>query len=200
MKKKTEEQSEEQQQNKKQPDELSKSTHDRYTKIYIEILESYKKYIDNFVASKINLKNNFFITIQAIMMIMTASFVIILVLSIVIIAIMTYLNKNSAQIITNSIVAIISSFVTMVLSLLKLPQIIADYLYNKDEDEQMNKIIGNIQTYELNAVKEEKMLEKAKVDAVIETDTALEFEADSLSDSPYVDSSTDNNVSKKVTK
>ena len=64
----------------------------------------------------------------------------------------------------------------------------------------MNKIIGNIQTYELNAVKEEKMLEKAKVDAVIETDTALEFEADSLSDSPYVDSSTDNNVSKKVTK
>ncbi len=200
MKKKTEEQSEEQQQNKKQPDELSKSTHDRYTKIYIEILESYKKYIDNSVASKINLKNNFFITIQAIMMIMTASFVIILVLSIVIIAIMTYLNKNSAQIITNSIVAIISSFVTMVLSLLKLPQIIADYLYNKDEDEQMNKIIGNIQTYELNAVKEEKMLEKAKVDAVIETDTALEFEADSLSDSPYVDSSTDNNVSKKVTK
>ena len=180
--------------------ELSKSTHDRYTKIYIEILESYKKYIDNSVASKINLKNNFFITIQAIMMIMTASFVIILVLSIVIIAIMTYLNKNSAQIITNSIVAIISSFVTMVLSLLKLPQIIADYLYNKDEDEQMNKIIGNIQTYELNAVKEEKMLEKAKVDAVIETDTALEFEADSLSDSPYVDSSTDNNVSKKVTK
>lgn len=200
MKKKTEEQSEEQQQNKKQPDELSKSTHDRYTKKYIEILESYKKYIDNSVASKINLKNNFFITIQAIMMIMTASFVIILVLSIVIIAIMTYLNKNSAQIITNSIVAIISSFVTMVLSLLKLPQIIADYLYNKDEDEQMNKIIGNIQTYELNAVKEEKMLEKAKVDAVIETDTALEFEADSLSDSPYVDSSTDNNVSKKVTK
>lgn len=200
MKKKTEEQSEEQQQNKKQPDELSKSTHDRYTKIYIEILESYKKYIDNSVASKINLKNNFFITIQAIMMIMTASFVIILVLSIVIIAIMTYLNKNSAQIITNSIVAIISSFVTMVLSLLKLPQIIADYLYNTDEDEQMNKIIGNIQTYELNAVKEEKMLEKAKVDAVIETDTALEFEADSLSDSPYVDSSTDNNVSKKVTK
>lgn len=200
MKKKTEEQSEEQQQNKKQPDELSKSTHDRYTKIYIEILELYKKYIDNSVASKINLKNNFFITIQAIMMIMTASFVIILVLSIVIIAIMTYLNKNSAQIITNSIVAIISSFVTMVLSLLKLPQIIADYLYNKDEDEQMNKIIGNIQTYELNAVKEEKMLEKAKVDAVIETDTALEFEADSLSDSPYVDSSTDNNVSKKVTK
>lgn len=200
MKKKTEEQSEEQQQNKKQPDELSKSTHDRYTKIYIEILESYKKYIDNSVASKINLKNNFFITIQAIMMIMTASFVIILVLSIVIIAIMTYLNKNSAQIITNSIVAIISSFVTMVLSLLKLPQIIADYLYNKDEDEQMNKIIGNIQTYELNTVKEEKMLEKAKVDAVIETDTALEFEADSLSDSPYVDSSTDNNVSKKVTK
>ena len=200
MKKKTEEQSEEQQQNKKQPDELSQSTHDRYTKIYIEILESYKKYIDNSVASKINLKNNFFITIQAIMMIMTASFVIILVLSIVIIAIMTYLNKNSAQIITNSIVAIISSFVTMVLSLLKLPQIIADYLYNKDEDEQMNKIIGNIQTYELNAVKEEKMLEKAKVDAVIETDTALEFEADSLSDSPYVDSSTDNNVSKKVTK
>lgn len=200
MKKKTEEQSEEQQQNKKQPDELSKSTHDRYTKIYIGILESYKKYIDNSVASKINLKNNFFITIQAIMMIMTASFVIILVLSIVIIAIMTYLNKNSAQIITNSIVAIISSFVTMVLSLLKLPQIIADYLYNKDEDEQMNKIIGNIQTYELNAVKEEKMLEKAKVDAVIETDTALEFEADSLSDSPYVDSSTDNNVSKKVTK
>ena len=200
MKKKTEEQSEEQQQNKKQPDELSKSTHDRYTKIYIEILESYKKYIDNSVASKINLKNNFFITIQAIMMIMTASFVIILVLSIVIIAIMTYLNKNSAHIITNSIVAIISSFVTMVLSLLKLPQIIADYLYNKDEDEQMNKIIGNIQIYELNAVKEEKMLEKAKVDAVIETDTALEFEADSLSDSPYVDSSTDNNVSKKVTK
>lgn len=50
----------------------------------------------------------------------------------------------------------LSSFATMLVSIFKLPQIIADYLFNKDEDNQMIEIIKNIQQYEIDAVKLEK--------------------------------------------
>ena len=56
----------------------------------------------------------------------------------------------------------LSSFTTMLVSIFKLPQIIGDYLFNKDEDNQMIEIIKNIQQYEIDVDKQEKM---ASIDA-----------------------------------
>ena len=58
------------------------------------------------------------------------------------------------------VTAIISSFITMLVSLFKLPEIIAKYLFNLKEDENMAKIIGHIQTYDIGMYTIEKDLEK----------------------------------------
>ena len=61
----------------------------------------------------------------------------------------------SPSIISGIIPVIISSFVTMLTAILKLPQIIANYLFNKDEDNQMVEIIKSIQQYEVDISKSE---------------------------------------------
>lgn len=103
---------------------------------------------------------------------------------------MALLNNSSTEVITGSIVAVISSFATMIVSIFKLPRIIAKYLFNKKEDDQMANIIENIQKYEFGAVKTEKWQERAKADVaevVGESDSDLE-----MNDFSYVDSSIDN--------
>lgn len=85
-----------------------------------------------------------------------------LLLSIILFTIMIIKDYNSVAVITGAITTIISSFATMIVSLFKLPKIIADYLFNKKEDRLMNQIIKNIQQYEINAVKYD--LENLKIE------------------------------------
>lgn len=89
------------------------------------------------------------------MYMLTITFII--VISLIIIGLVVLLGNSSLEVITGSIVAVISSFVTMIVSIFKLPRIIAKYLFNKKEDDQMTRIIENIQKYELDAVKTEKL-------------------------------------------
>lgn len=79
---------------------------------------------------------------------------------------MIYKNYSSAAIITGAITTIFSSFTTMVLSIFKLPKIIADYLFNKEEDKLMSEIIQNIQKYEIDAVKYELESIKLKLEKI----------------------------------
>ena len=62
---------------------------------------------------------------------------------------------------------LISSFGTIIISLLKLPEIIAKYLFNPKEDKSAVTIVENIQKYDLSmyAMKhniEEKLKEEKK--------------------------------------
>jgi len=56
-----------------------------------------------------------------------------------------------------AVTGMITTLSTMILSIFKLPEIVANYLFNKEEDKQMIEIIKNIQAYELQAVKLEKL-------------------------------------------
>ena len=137
-------------------------THGKYTDAYIDILKTYEKQILDSVSKKNNLKEEFFITIKHIMYGLCFVFAGTLLLSIILFTIMIIKDYNSVAVITGAITTIISSFATMIVSLFKLPKIIADYLFNKKEDRLMNQIIKNIRQYELNAVKYD--LENLKIE------------------------------------
>lgn len=165
-----------------------KSTHDQYTEAYVGILNAYKDQLSSSVTKKNELKQNFFDSIKTLMYIMAVTFGIVVILSLVVMALMARFNNSSVEILTGAIVSIISSFVTMVLGIYKLPQIIADYLFNKEEDKQMKEIIVNIQKYELDADKTERMREQASVDAVMNTIITLPDGDSEMDNSSYVDS------------
>lgn len=124
--------------------------HDKYTDAYINILDTYKTQLQSSIEAKNDLKKKFFYMIQKILYILISLFVITLVSSFIIFAIMAINNYESIAVVTGAITAIISSFATMILSIFNLPEIIARYLFNKDEDNLMNQIIKNIQDYEIN--------------------------------------------------
>lgn len=144
-----------------------KSTHDQYTEAYVGILSAYKEQLSKSVKKKNALKKNFFDLIKWIMGTMVIVFGMVIILSLVLMGIMVIYKSNSTQVIVGAIVSIISSFVTLVLGVCKLPKIIAEYLFNKEEDQLMKEIIENIQKYELNADKTEKMRKLASVDATM---------------------------------
>lgn len=79
----------------------------------------------------------------------------------------------------------LSTFATMLISIFKLPQIIADYLFNKEEDQMMNEIIKNIQKYELDAVRIEKE-NKKKLESEKEQEIDQNRES-ILDDSPNIE-------------
>lgn len=172
-----------------------KSTHDQYTEAYVGILNAYKDQLSQSVEKKNELKQHFFISIKRLMYIMAVTFGMVVVLSLVVMAMMARFNSSSAEILAGAIVSIISSFVTMVLGIYKLPQIIADYLFNKEEDKQMKEIIVNIQKYELDADRAEKMREQASVDAVMNTIITSPDGDSEMDNSTYVDSSIGSSVS-----
>ena len=141
-------------------------THDKYTDAYINILDTYKEQISSSVTKKNDLKECFFKTIKVIMYWLAGIFACTLALSIILFAIMIFNNYSSVAVITGAITTIFSSFTTMVLSIFKLPKIIAEYLFIKEEDKLMSEIIQNIQKYEIDAVKYE--LENIKLKKIKE--------------------------------
>ncbi len=60
-------------------------------------------------------------------------------------------GNDSFPVVTGAITAVISSLSTMILSISKLPKLIAKYLFNENEDRSMTEIIKNIQSYELKS-------------------------------------------------
>lgn len=156
--------------------------HGQYTQAYINILNAYTDQIKSSVNSKNTLKTNFFNLIKKIMLALVFLFGISVIISFVVFSLMIKNNYQSVAVITGAVTAMLSTFSTMMLSIFKLPKIIADYLFNKEEDKQMNEIIKNIQRYEIDAV---KMENRAKVDS--EKEIVEELNGDlSLGQSPNI--------------
>ena len=168
-----------------------KSTHDQYTEAYIGILNTYEQQLENSITKKNELKEKFFDCIKIIMICMVCIFAGVVILSLEIMLLMVICNSSSVEILVGAIVSIVSSFVTLLLGIYKLPQIIADYLFNKEEDKLMKQIIRNIQKYELNAAQTEKLREHASVDALANTVLDSQGQDSLLEDSNYVNPSSE---------
>ncbi len=137
--------------------------HKEYTKAYIAILQTYDNQIKKSVDNKIKLKNRFFNFILSLMYILIALFVLSVVASLFLFRTMVIKDNSSSGVIAGAITGMISTFSTMLLAIIKLPRIMAKYLFNKNEDKLMNKVIKNIQTYEIDATRTET---NGKLDAL----------------------------------
>lgn len=146
------------------------STHGLYTEIYIDILSGYKERIKTSANSKETLKHDFYEFISAIMTALLRMFFFSICTSFIVILVMTIIKRESIAIFVVAITTIISSFATIVVSIFKLPKIIAKYLFNKKEDKQMTKVIKNIQKYEVNMFGVEQASEDATANRVYEED------------------------------
>lgn len=149
------EQAKQQDKNDRSPNGLD--AHEEYTRAYIGILNTYQEQISKSITSKNELKCNFFCMIRFIMIALVLLFFIAIIVSMYIFSQMIAKNYQSVSVISGAVTAMISTLSTMVLSIFKLPQIIADYLFNKEEDNQMNEVIKNIQKYEIDAFKLERI-------------------------------------------
>ena len=155
-------------------DDGTKSPHIRYTDAYIGILDTYKKQYGESSKNKKALKSDFFKMIKVLIYWMIAIFVIAVVGTIILIGLMIGKKYTSTGLIINTMVPIVSSLVTMSISIIKLPKIIARYLFNKKEDNSIRDIIKNIQEYEINVLKYEKAENKLGIAAA---NKALQQEA-----------------------
>lgn len=154
-------------------DNNHQGTHDKYTDAYVSILDAYKDQISKSVTKKNELKESFLNTIKQIMNWLTWIFAGALIVSLILFTVMAWKNYNSSSVIAGAVTTIFSSFITMIISIFKLPEIIANYLFNKEEDQLMSNIIQNIQKYEIDAVKYEidnlkYEIEKVKVEKLKE--------------------------------
>lgn len=127
-------------------------SHKEYAKTYIDILKTYnKQQIKETIKTRNDLKKRFFRLIKLLMIFLILLFCFSIVASICIFYLMVNTKNDSFPIVTGAITAIISSLSTMMLSIIKLPELIAKYLFNEDEDHSMTEIIKNIQSYELKS-------------------------------------------------
>lgn len=159
-------------------------THNVYTEAYIGILNTYNNQISTSVIKKNELKEKFFKTTKLIMYSLTVIFSVSMIVSLVLLGFMIWSDSSSVAIITGTLTTLVSSLVTLIMSIYKLPEIIAKYLFNKQEDRLMNEIIKNIQTYEIDAVKSD--IENAKLEKFKALSDELDNnEDDNLRDSNY---------------
>lgn len=172
-----------------------KTTHNQYTEAYVELLSTYSEHFRKASEKKNELKKEFFEFIKNIMCWMVWIFAGVIVLTLILIISLAWTGNTAdvTEIITAAIVSIISSFVTMVLAIFKLPKIIADYLFNKQEDKMMKSIIKNIQKYEIRAADVERLKEAARTDAEFNSIMSQTAEDSEMSDLSYVDIGSEEN-------
>lgn len=146
---------------------INQKTNDEKYLLYIEHGNQYtdllKFYIKNVRISnilKIVLKISFFIIIILIMVVLSLFFGYSIYKSFEIIDNLDILQDNSKHNSIESIIGVIgtliSSFTTLLVSIIKLPEIIAKYLFNRKEEAHMSKIIENIQNYDVQIYSIEK--------------------------------------------
>lgn len=127
-------------------------SHKEYAKTYIDILKTYnEQQIKETIKTRNNLKRKFFNLIRILMIFLILLFCFSIVASICIFYLMVDTGNDSFPVVTGAITAVISSLSTMILSISKLPKLIAKYLFNENEDRSMTEIIKNIQSYELKS-------------------------------------------------
>lgn len=108
---------------------------------YIKIDQEFNRFLHNFVdieekkeKQKLNLKDQFFWFIMlGFLALMLTPLIIVIV------------GRNMSS--TSMIVSLITALIELVSAIIVLPKIIAEYLFNKEEDANMIQIIKNMQEY-----------------------------------------------------
>lgn len=145
-------------------DNRSDNVYYEHTKKYTNLLEVFIQSTKSFNNQKKCLKTWFFMVIVSIMIMMCFIFGYAVYKSLTIIYKLSLSNLDSLDGIIASVVSIIPPLSTMIISLIKLPKIIADYLFNREEDKNMVAIIEKIQKYDIDMFSLEYEIEKMRME------------------------------------
>lgn len=133
---------------RRQPQNAQNTEELKHSKSYSELLNIYVKSVQD----NINLKKWFKILFFIITMGSLVSITILFSLSLKYACTSFMKFENSNNINTETILSVITvlfpSFTSLIVAFIKIPEIIAKYLFNIQEDKYMNSVIKNIQDYD----------------------------------------------------
>lgn len=91
------------------------------------------------------------------------------------------LNGITLETILSIVTVIVPAISSLIVAFIKIPEIIAQYLFNTKEDENMNSIIRNIQNYDMTMFAMEQKLNELLIN---NRDYDTEVEDDNIEDLP----------------
>ena len=103
---------------------------DERNKIYTDILSSYSIYLNQTLSKNTFNKKAFLIGL-------------LIILGLIVIGFFMYLILDG-----DNIVAVITSFISLISAIIVIPTKIVEYLFNPQETQQINEVIKNIQDYD----------------------------------------------------
>lgn len=124
---------------------------DSRSKKYTKLLKKYVKNTEESLALKLTLKKVFFYGISSILVVLIILFVVI-----VIVSALNY-DKLSSKNNVALILPLVSSLSTTLVAICKLPEIIAHYLFNPEEEKSIIEIIGEMQEYDIQKGKQDEV-------------------------------------------
>lgn len=166
-------------------DTENNSEYKEHAKKYTDFLEEYKSYTKNSNNLKDKYKRIFFWIITVILCILVLLFFASVCIGFIGIVVIVILEKESVEVIAGIITTVASSFSAALVALFKLPKIIAEYLFNKEEEDSMVKIIEQIQQYDRNMYALEKDVERKLMEnSEIESDISFSEYSDEIPKNP----------------
>ena len=128
-------------------DTQSNKERKKHSQSYTELIEEYVKILKRNALLKLFFKTLFFVITMGILIGLTCVF------SKTIFDMSNAVKKNkdlTIKSLTSVITIVVPAISSLIVALIKIPQTIAQYLFDTEEDKFMNKIIENIQHYDLS--------------------------------------------------
>lgn len=165
---------------------LDSAAHGAGLDVFEETVNTCREQIEELISSKTDLKNKFFRMVRTVMYAAAGFFCVSIIASFIVFGIAAYAECESFPVIAGAVTTLVSSFATMLVSIFKLPEIIATYLFDKEENNIVKDIIKTVQDYErdLARMKHEEAV-NAAMDAVDAGRQSVNAEAGCLTDSPH---------------
>ncbi|WP_154428860.1 hypothetical protein [Roseburia porci] len=135
----------------------------RHSRKYSELLEIYVNSLYENVRLKLYFKRWFFRITMGILLSILIIFVLVMKYSINTFNNFDHVSDISLESILSTISVVVPAVVSLIVAFIEIPKIIAQYLFNIEEDNNMNAIIKNIQDYDSTMFEMEH-----KIDRVIE--------------------------------
>lgn len=137
------------------------SEYRKHTEKYTEILSNYAAYTKSSNDMKACYKKIFFWAVMGILFALAAVFLYSVYSAFEVMKALPDTKENiPMENIAGAAAAVISSSVTVLAAVLKLPEIIAEYLFNPEEDKGMAQVIGQIQKNDTDMYSIESKLER----------------------------------------
>lgn len=113
----------------------------KHNSSFADLLSNYVVSSDKSQKHKRGMKIAFFVIAMTIIIVLSISFVITIVMSL-------YMQCTRNIRILDLIAPIASSFASVVIAVLTIPKIIAQYLFDKSEDDRLSQMVGKMQDYD----------------------------------------------------